>query len=101
MTIVILKVCQVNDLVKQFDQYPKKEVGHVILGDMPHLNFTSIRQANDVRREGCLRFNLFCLISLEKTLQIFGGASHIQENEPQFSLSSGQYCQYGIFPNCA
>lgn len=44
--------------------------------------FTAIRQANIVRREGCFRFDLIGFIPLEETLQIFGGASHIQENEP-------------------
>lgn len=44
--------------------------------------FTSIRQANMIRREDCLRFNLSRFIPLEETLQIFGGASHVQENEP-------------------
>jgi len=80
---------------------PKKEVGHVILGDMPHLNIYSVRQANGIRREGCLRFNLFCVIPSEETLQILGGASHIQENEPQFGLGPSQHCQYSIFPNSA
>ena len=67
----------------------------------PTLIFTSVRQANTFRREDCLRFNFFRFIPLEKAFQIFGGASHIQENEPQFGLGSSQHCEYGIFPNSA
>ncbi len=67
----------------------KKEVGHVILADMPHRNNLYL-----MREAFSLQWFL-----LQKTLQVFGRSFHIQEDETQLGLGARQNGQDSVFAN--